>query len=262
MTTDKSKATPPKPVKYAVPALEKALDIIEYLSEQAVPLTQAQLARALGRQPSELFRMLSYLEQRGYLYRDPASGGFTLTLKLFELSRTHSPHDSLLLAATPHMNRLTEALREPCHLSVLHRDQLLVLSQSESPNPFRLSVEVGSLHSPIATVSGRILLAHMPPAQLDDYLQRQPDYLVMNSSERQAFHERLALIRERGFEHSDSERFIGWLDLGVLVGSSTSRTQATLTIVALKQPNMPDLLHTLPQLKQYAADITQQAGLA
>lgn len=262
MTTTTPTPSTPKPVRYAVPALEKALDILEYLSDQAIPLTQAQLARALGRQPSELFRMLAYLEQRGYLYRDPASGGFTLTLKLFELSRTHSPHDSLLLAAAPHMNRLTEALREPCHLSVLHRDQLLVLSQSESPNPFRLSVEVGSLHSPVATVSGRILLAHMPAAQLEEYLQRQPDYLVMSTDERLGFHERLALIRERGFEHSDGERFVGWLDLGVLVGSPTSRTQATLTTVALKKPNMPDLLYALPQLKQYAADITRQAGLS
>lgn len=261
MTTDKHAVKVSKPVKYAVPALEKALDIIEYLSDEAIPLTQAQLARALERQPSELFRMLAYLEQRGYLYRDPASGGFTLTLKLFELSRTHSPHESLLLVAEPHMNRLTEELREPCHLSVLHRDKLLVLSQSESPNPFRLSVEVGSLHSPITTVSGRILLANMPATQLEQYLQRQPEYLIMNAEQRHGFHERLELIRERGFEYSDSERFTGWLDLGVLVGTKKSLTQATLTIVALKQPNMPDLLHVLPQLKQYAADISHQTGL-
>lgn len=254
--------TPPaKHAKYAVPALEKGLDILEHLSDQAVPMTQAQLARALGRQPGELFRMLSYLEQRGYLYRDQASGGYSLTLKLFELSRRHSPHDALLLAALPQMSRLTEEIREPCHLSVLHRDRLLVLSQSESPNPFRLSVEVGSMHSPVTTVSGRILLAHMPPAELETFLQRQPDYLTMTTAQRQDFHDHLALIRERGFDHSDSERFIGWLDLGVLVGARDARTQATLTLAALKRPDVPNLLHMLPQLNQYAAEITRQAGL-
>jgi DNA-binding IclR family transcriptional regulator len=245
-----------------VPALEKALDIIEHLSEQAVPMTQAQLARALGRQPGELFRMLAYLEQRGYLRRDQTSGGYSLTLKLFELSRTHSAYDELLLTATPLMNSLTDELREPCHLSVLHRDRLLVLSQSESPKPFRLSVEVGSLHSPVATVSGRLLLAAMKPDALSAFLEMQPDYLTMSSAQRRDFHERLALIRDRGFDHSDGEKFIGWLDLGVLIGSERSRTRATLTLAALKQPAMPDLLWALPRLKQCATDIARQAGLA
>ena len=60
---------------YWVPAIEKALDILEYLADQGVARTRTQIARALGRGPSELFRMLTCLENRGYLYRDPASGG-------------------------------------------------------------------------------------------------------------------------------------------------------------------------------------------
>jgi len=224
-------------------------------------MTQAQLARALGRQPGELFRILAYLEQRGYLYRDPASAAYSLTLKLFELSRQHSPYDALLQVALPWMQRLTNHVREPCHLSVLHHDKLLVLAQSESPDPFRLSVQIGSLHSPVNTVSGRILLTHMPPAALAAFLNRQPDWLVMTTAQRQGFHDRLALTRERGFDHSDGERFVGWLDLGVLVGTPASRIQAALTLAALKRPNVPDLLSALPQLNQTAAEITRQAGL-
>jgi len=252
----------PDPPRYAVPALEKTLDILEYLSAQAVPMTQAQLARALGRQPSELFRILAYLEQRGYLYRDPASAAYSLTLKLFELSRQHSPYDALLQVARPLMQRLTKDIREPCHLSVLHHDKLLVLAQSESPDPFRLSVQIGSLHSPVNTVSGRVLLAHMPSAALDVFLKNQPDYLLMSVAQRQAFHDCLALVRERGFDNSDGERFVGWLDLGVLVGTPASRTQAALTLAALKQPDAPNnLLHALPQLNQCAEEITRQVGL-
>ncbi len=251
-----------KASKYAVPAVEKALDILEHLSEQAVPVTQAQLARALGRQPGELFRILNNLEQRGYLRREPAGGGYALTLKLFELSRTHSPHDALLQTALPLMRKLSDDIRECCHLSVLHRDRLLVLAQSESPKPFRLSVEVGSLHSPVMTVSGRLLLAAMAPDTLDDYLAMQADYLRGSSAERSALHERLAAIQDRGYEHSDSERFIGWLDLGVLIGSPASRTRAALTLASLRGPAETDtLLWALPQLKACAAEIARQCGL-
>ena len=130
------------PPAYQVPALEKGLDILECLAGQGVPLTQSQLARALGRGPNEVFRMLVCLERRGYIQRDASSGAYSLTLRLFELSHTHSPYQGLLRAAARPMQRLTERVLESCHLSVIQRGKLLVLAQEESPRPLRLSVDV------------------------------------------------------------------------------------------------------------------------
>jgi DNA-binding IclR family transcriptional regulator len=246
--------------KYSVPAVEKALDVIEHLSEQAVPLTQAQLSRALGREPSELFRMLSCLEARGYLRRESA-GGYLLTLKLFELSRTHSPHEQLLLAAVPLMRDLVDRVRETCHLSVLHRDQVLVLAQVDSPTPIRLSIEAGSLHSPVHTVSGHVLLAHMPTTERDDLLLRHADFLRLTASEREEFIGRLLHVREDGWAYAEGARFVGGLDLGLPVGSERSRTRAALTVAALRTPNGPDLFALLPHLRQCASDIARVAGI-
>ena len=47
---------------YRVPALEKGLDLLECLARERRAMTQAQLARALGRGSSELFRTLATLE--------------------------------------------------------------------------------------------------------------------------------------------------------------------------------------------------------
>jgi DNA-binding IclR family transcriptional regulator len=252
--------------KYAVPALEKGLDIIELLADQAVPMTQSQLARALARQPSEVFRILTCLEGRGWLRRDPASGGYSLTLKLFELSRTHSPYEELLKAAQPPMRALAEELRESCHLSVLHRDRILVLAQEESPQPFRLSVEVGSLHDPTRTTSGRVLLANMEPAEREALLARVPEWTRRSAAERKALLARLDEVAARGFERAEGERFIGGLDLGVLVGAPGSAVKAALTIATLRGPEGrgpegPDLDAMLPRLAACAEAIGQAAGL-
>lgn len=247
--------------KYAVPALEKGLDLLEHLSAQATPMTQAQLARALGRQPSELFRMLTCLELRGYLRRDPASGGYVLTLKLYELSRTHSPYEDLLKAAQPLMRALSDDIGESCHLSVIHRDGVLVLAQEESPRAFRLSVEVGSVHAPVTTTSGRLLLAYMDPAARADLLAGQPEWSRLDAKARAAFAARLNTIRTRGFEHTDGERFVGAMDIGVLVGSAGSSIHAALTVAALKEKDGPDLTPLLPRLAACAAEITAVAGL-
>lgn len=233
MTPDTTPDAEEKRQKYSVPALEKGLDILEYLADQAVPITQAQLARALGRQPGELFRMLACLEGRGYLHRDPATGGYALTLRLFELSRTHSPYEALLRAARPLMRRLADDIRESCHLSVLHRGEVVVLAQEESPEPFRLSVEVGSRHSALRTTSGRLLLASLDAAALAEALDRQREWKTMPASGRRAFEARLVEIRGVGFDVSVGERFTGSADIGAMVGRPGSSITAALTVARL-----------------------------
>jgi DNA-binding IclR family transcriptional regulator len=252
---------PERRTKYAVPAVEKALDVLELLSEQAVPMTQAQLARALGREPSEIFRMLSVLEARGYLRREP-NGGYVLTLKLFELSRTHSPHEQLLRVAAAPMRDLVERIRESCHLSVLHRDQVLVLCQVDSPTPIRLSVEAGTLHSAVETISGQVLLANMPQQERDILLARRSEYLRLSAVDRDGFLSRLDKVRADGWAYAEGLRYVGGCDLGVPVGSAESHTRATLTVASLKRTEgQNDLFAVLPWLHQCAAEIARGAGI-
>ena len=249
--------------KYAVPAVEKALDVLELLSAQAVPMTQAQLARALGREPSELFRMLSALEARGYLRRED-NGGYVLTLKLFELSRTHSPHEQLLRAATAPMRELGDSIRESCHLSVLHRDQLLVLTQVDAPTSIRLSVEAGSLHSAVDTLSGQVLLANSPEAERDELLARRAEFQRRSAEERATYLAMLAKMKADGWGYAENARFVGGRDLSVPVGHPLGRTRAVLTIASLRGSHTAhdDLFDLLPRLQRCADDIGRIAGIA
>jgi DNA-binding IclR family transcriptional regulator len=253
-------SSPPASAKYAVPALEKGLDILECLSAQGVPMTQAQLARALKREPGELFRMLSCLEARNYVRRGEG-GGYDLTLKLFELSRTHSPYDQLVQVAAPLMRELVDRIQQSCHLCVLHRDQVLVLVQEESPLPIRLSVQVGSLHSPIRTISGQVILAQIDLAERDRFLEAHSDFTRLNAGDRAAFVAQLDRIRADGWAHRENVSFVGNLDLSVPVGSTRSQTVAALTIGALKLTPEADLFEFLPRLRQCASDISRICGL-
>lgn len=248
--------------KYAVPAVDKALDVLELLSAQAVPMTQAQIARALGREASELFRLLGALEARGYLRRD-TSGAYVLTLKLFELSRTHSPHEQLMQAAALPMREFAEQARESCHLSILHRDQVLVLAQVDGPMPLRLSVETGSLHSVVETISGQVLLANSSEQERSAILSTRGEYLRLGAADRDRFLARLDDIRRDGWAYAEGLRFIGGRDLGVPVGSPGAHTRAVLTVASLKgKYGLDDLFDILPHLQRCAAEIARLAGIA
>lgn len=142
---------------YSVPALEKGLDILEALAASPVPLSLAELARDLDRGSAEIFRMLVCLERRAYLRRDPVSGKYAPTLRLFELAHARSPLRTLLEVAREPMREVTLRLRESCHLSVIERGQLLVIAREDSPETVRLAIEVGGRFDPRKTASGRLL---------------------------------------------------------------------------------------------------------
>lgn len=66
--------------------LAKGLDILEHLSQSDAGLTQAGIARVLGRSGSKIFRMPVVLQDRGYIAFDPGSDRYVLTTLMFEIA--------------------------------------------------------------------------------------------------------------------------------------------------------------------------------
>src|SRR5215471_8115325 len=94
-----SRAPRTRQSNYYVPALEKGLDILETLAASSRPLSLADLSRTLQKTSSEIFRMVDTLERRHYIIRDTVTGGYRLSMKLYELSHMHSPVEHLMRAA-------------------------------------------------------------------------------------------------------------------------------------------------------------------
>jgi len=156
------RATPkaaPKVTNYATPALEKGLDILELLAHQSEGLTKSQLARALDRSVSEIFRMLLCLERRGYIAQI-AEDQYSLTLKLFQLVLEHPPTERLVAEALPVMKRLAYETQQSCHMGVLDGDKIVILAQVNSPTNIGFYVKVGSTVDLMESASGYVILAH------------------------------------------------------------------------------------------------------
>ncbi|CAN5299397.1 hypothetical protein BH11ACT2_BH11ACT2_04300 [soil metagenome] len=140
---------------YAVPALDKALDILELLAAQAGGLSQSEIADATGRSASQIFRVLALLERRGYLVRD--NGLYVLSTRLFSLAHQHPPLRGLIAAATAPMRELSETVRQSCNLSVIDAGRVLVIAQVESPADFGYRVRVGATFGLGDTATGMVL---------------------------------------------------------------------------------------------------------
>ncbi|CAO1649856.1 IclR family transcriptional regulator [Salinibacterium sp. NYA9b] len=148
--------------EYTAPALDKGLDILELLAETSGALSQSEIAEATGRSIGQIFRVLSTLERRGYVFRDKQSGLYTLAMKLLELAHRHPPLRGLVSVAQPIMQVLAEHVRQSCNLAVLDGSEVRVVAQVESPADFGFRVRVGATFDLTTTATGSVLSATSP----------------------------------------------------------------------------------------------------
>lgn len=220
--------------EYAVPALDKGLDILEILAQSERPLTLSSLARELGRANTEIFRMLNRLESRGYVLRD-SSNAYRLSLKLFQLARVVPPLNRLLeLAITP-MRMLANTVGHSCHLSIIESGELVVIGTADPPTPIRLAIAVGSKFDITTTASGRALLSDMPESERDVLLQSSPNFQKLKSAEKKAFLARLKKEQSEKCHTVTNESFSGVIDYAATIGNPVSGIHAAIAIPAILQ---------------------------
>src|ERR1700686_2367723 len=145
--------------RYAAPALEKGLDILELLASVSDALTHSEIASRLGRTITEVFRMLVCLEERGYISRTGPDERYQLTLKLFEIVHHHHPLQRLIAQARPLVLQVASDTGQSCHLAMLNHAEVVVVAQFDAPGIMGFSVRPGANIDLLNTASGHVILA-------------------------------------------------------------------------------------------------------
>lgn len=219
---------------YSAPALEKGLDILELLATEAEGLTQGAIAQRLGRSATELFRMISVLERRGYLSRH-ADGSYRLSLRLFELAHQHPPLKRLVSVALPAMQELAQRTRQSAHLVIHFARRILVVAQVDSPEPMGFGVRLGA-NFPFRPdrASSRVLSAFQPEAEREELIAELIAESAVKLSAAKVRAE-LAAIRQQGYHMAPSDTTDGVTDLCAPIFDHSAGAVAALTVPYLKQ---------------------------
>ncbi|WP_026871318.1 IclR family transcriptional regulator [Inquilinus limosus] len=245
--------------KPGAPALEKGLDLLEALAAEPGGITQKRLAERVGRSVGEIFRMLGVLERRGYVVRDPKTGEYRLTLRLFQLGTQHPPTRRLQQAALPIMERLAASVGLACHLSMASGEHFLIVAQAEPDRPMGWTVKLGAVF-PLSMhlVSARILTAFQREPRRGEMVRIMAQRDVLPVDDVLA---RLEGIAAAGFDMAPSETAPGLTDISAPVLDPSGLAVAALTLPFLPQrgdPTSPE--EALAALRDAAARITEQIG--
>ena len=245
--------------KYAAPALEKGMDILEVLANAEQPMGLNVLAKAMGRTVSEIFRMAVTLEHRGYISID-GNDRYSLSLKMLELSHRQQPLRGLVATATPLMRELSGRAYQSCHLSVYHDGQLLVVAQVDAPGPFTMGAKVGALGKLSDTASGKLLLAFRDAAERTRMLAAQIRIHGELEIDAAQLLRQIDQVRRDGTITAPSTRVRGATDVSRPIFGSHQEVIAALTVPhyeRLDRPQSPSISDVEAHVREVAERISQ-----
>ncbi|MDA7999915.1 MAG: IclR family transcriptional regulator [Alphaproteobacteria bacterium] len=221
--------------KYRAPALEKGLDILELLSQHAGGMSQGEVAGALARSQSEIYRMLSTLVRRGYVVRSPSGDRYALSLKMFSLGQRHPPIERVVETALPKMRAIARKAWQSCHLGMENNGDIVIIAAAESPGNWSLALRSGSVVGLWNTGTGRVLAAFRSREEVDALVGLHRRAVGEPELNRAEFDAHLARIRALGYEQMPSATATGVTNIAFPIFDSLGRVTAALSCPYLER---------------------------
>ena len=236
-----------------IDSVEKALRLLQSFSGEAPAMSVSEAAAATGLTRATARRLLLTFERLGFAETDGRR--FQLTARVLRLGYGYLAALPFWEHAQSHMRALSDEVRESSSLATLDGGEIVYVARVPASRMMTITFNVGSRLPAYPTSMGRVLLAALPAAELESYLDRTElkrltDHTIIDRAKLQA---ELARVAEQGFALVDGEREEGVRSAaapvrnaggGVIAALNVSANAARVPVAKLREEFVPRLLET------------------
>lgn len=239
---------------------DKLLQILEYLSEQSIPLRLQDIAKALRMQQPTVLRYMNSLINQGYSYKDEQSLRYMLTWKICRLSHKVISHTGLRDIISPFLRELSYSFRCGTCVAMRQGDELLYLDVMANPVHTISSLQRIGKNAPIHTTgSGKVLLASLTDSYVEHLVERKGLERLTEKTiaKLSVLLDELDRIRKLGYAMDDEECEEGVRCVSVPLYDYTGKVVAAISAFGsldileekrIKQEILPALLEAAEQI--------------
>jgi IclR family pca regulon transcriptional regulator len=213
-----------------IEALARGLDVIRAFGPNRSTMTLSEVAAATGLARPTARRMLLTLEELGYIRA--AQGAFALTPRVLELGMAYIGSTGIWDIARPHMEQLVGRTNESSSIAQLDGSDIVYVARVAVPKIITIAVTIGTRFPALQTSLGKVLLAELPPAELEQVLAL-PSRSGIAPLWRPGAEERdrsLCEVRARGWALADEHLAYGIRSIAVPLRDGTNRVVAALNV--------------------------------
>ncbi len=213
-----------------VQSLERGLSVITAFGPATPELSLSDVARATGLTRAAARRFLLTLVDLGYVRQDGKL--FRLTPRVLSLGYAFLSSLSLPGIAEPHLERLVREVHESSSMSVLDGHDIVYVARVPTSRIMTVAINVGTRFPAYATSMGRVLLAGLDEAALDEHLStlelhRFTEHTVASHEDLRA---RLQQTREQGYAIVDQELEHGLRSIAAPVRNRHGKVVAAVNV--------------------------------
>ena len=241
-------------------SLARGLAVLRGFSQARPHQTISQLSLRTGIPRAAVRRALHTLAGLGYVGHDPDRKTFSLRAKVLTLGFAYLHSMPLAALAQPVLDAVSERLHESSSMAVLEKDEVVYVVRSKtSRRIMSVDLGVGSRLPAYCTSLGRVLLAGLPPQELNTYLSRIDPvrHTTHTIVARDKLRAAIEAARHDEFAIVDQELEIGLRSLAVPVRDERGRVVAAINAgTQAYRVSVPDLERIfLPVLRDAAGDL-------
>lgn len=254
-------------------SLEKALDILDLISERPDGVSQNELAEALALPRTTVYRILATLVARGMLRRDPGRRMYCLGFRCIEMARQVYSMPDLVSAASSELRALRDLTGETSYVGALEGLDVVSLERYDSPHSQRSAASLGHRKPVYATSQGKAILSALPAEERDSIVRdlNLKALTPLTLTDRRRLLADLRLVRNRGYAIDDEENVTGTRCVGAPVIDAQGLVRGAISVagptyrltLARLELLGPELVEAarhigvqLPPLKSTVADLT------
>ena len=249
---------PPKDPEY-LSTLERGLRVLRAFDDQDPEMTLSAVAGKTGLSPAVARRCLNTLVELGYVGQHGRQFLLRPAVLTFGSAFLSSMHiDQLCL---PPLQQIRDQTGDSASLSVLAGRDILYVTHVSTDRRFRLATGVGTRFPFHATSMGKALAAFRDEAEIDQLIAAGPlaRFTERTLTDPAALRERLALVRERGYDSALDELDYGIVSVAVPIRDAAGRSIAAINCsTSATRISQDELVRTrLPLLREAVREIDE-----
>lgn len=226
-----------------ISSIQKAIEIIKYMTKEPYSFTVLEISKALGINRSTVHRILNTLKDDMIILQNSSTKKYKIGPMAYHIGSAYLHSETYTDEIHSILDEVAEKVRLSAGYAIREGDKIINIYEVETYIPMRMGYRPGMFYPIHCGVYGKTIMAfYNPPEKLREIVY-STDLKKMTENtitDPEKLLEEYAKIRKQGYAISDEERLKGAVGIGAPVRNSKGEVVACVGVAGIKASLTPE----------------------